>query len=189
MLEVSTTYLQLQTLSLFHPLHEGCYQPLATGSVRFSERAFCTSTYHNGVKICSQRINRTELQFCIPKAASVHSTRSDWAPTVLVSPQPIKSWRWRASDQSACCVTGSTWCRSVQFMCCEQAVALRRPITRHCCDLCVLATTPVIVCQPVVDHTHSISMLSIVIASTACISLTPSSSWPTAAAAIIWLVA
>jgi len=26
----------------------------------------------------------------------VHSTRTGWAPTVLVSLQPIKSWRWRA---------------------------------------------------------------------------------------------
>ena len=34
---------------------------------------------------------------------SVCSARIDWAPTVLVSLQPIKSWRWRAWPMKAMC--------------------------------------------------------------------------------------
>jgi len=46
--------------------------------------------------------NRTELEFAnwssehMFSNVSVHSAWTDWAPTVLVSLQPIKSWRWRA---------------------------------------------------------------------------------------------
>ena len=40
------------------------------------------------VKVCSQHVNWTGLQH-----GSVHSTRTDWAPTVLLSLQPIKLWR------------------------------------------------------------------------------------------------
>jgi len=54
---------------------------------------------------------------------SLRSARTDWAPTVLVSLQPIKSWRWRAWPINASyTVTGSTCCKSIQFTCCERAL-------------------------------------------------------------------
>jgi len=46
-----------------------------------------------------QHMNRTELNRSSEHMfsnVSVHSAWTDWAPTVLVSLQPIKSWRWRA---------------------------------------------------------------------------------------------
>ena len=36
-------------------------------------------------------------------SGSVHSTRTDWAPSVLVSLQPLKSWRWRTCVMNALC--------------------------------------------------------------------------------------
>jgi len=62
------------------------------------------------------------LDTCFSEAGSVHSARADWAPTVLVSLQPIKSWRRRACPMNASC----NWVNlllvgSVQFTCHEEA--------------------------------------------------------------------
>ena len=56
----------------------------------------------------------------------MHVFRTRWAPSDLVSLQPIYQ---PSRDADACSqwrrrVTGSTWCSSVQSMCCEQAFSL-----------------------------------------------------------------
>jgi len=61
------------------------------------------------VKLCSQHTNWTKLQFANYSYeyrlsnGRVHSGRTDWAPTVLVSLQPIKSWRRRAWSVNVSC--------------------------------------------------------------------------------------
>jgi len=68
-------------------------------------------------EVCLQRTNWTELNSCSEHVyfnGSVDSAPTDRAPTVLVSLQPIMSWRERDQWRSSC-VTGSTCCRPVQF--------------------------------------------------------------------------
>jgi len=50
------------------------------------------------IKVCLQHVNWTD-SICeyVHSNGSVHSARTDWAPTVLVSLQPVKSWRWPMS--------------------------------------------------------------------------------------------
>jgi len=76
----------------------------------------------NVVKVCSQHIKWTEQNSRsehVHSNGSVHSARTDWAPTVLVSLQPIKSWRWRAWPlRRTRLETGSTCRRSVQLSSC-----------------------------------------------------------------------
>ena len=47
------------------------------------------------------------------------SAQTDWAPAVLVTLQPIKSWRWCWWPRT-CRVTRSTCYRSGHFVCCKQ---------------------------------------------------------------------
>jgi len=79
---------------------------------------------------------------------SVHSARTNWAPTVLVSRQPIMSWRLRTWPMNASC----NWVdllqvSSAQFMCCEQNHLAAR-VTCTC-----IALPVAIACHRVSWHT------------------------------------
>ena len=59
-------------------------------------------------------------------AALEYTSWTRWAPTVLVSLQPVKSWRWCAWPMNASCKwVDLLQVSSVQFMCCK------RFFTRH----------------------------------------------------------
>ena len=67
------------------------------------------------------KLNRSELNSSLNCRVGIHMFRTNWAPTVLVPLQPIKSWRWRARPMNASC----NWVdllqiSSVQFMRSEQ---------------------------------------------------------------------
>jgi len=81
----------------------------------------------NGVKVGSQdmnfMVNSSRLAiFSVNSHIAIHVFRTDWEPTVLVSPQPMKSdayahdQRTRASCNSIDLLQAS----SGQFICCEQ---------------------------------------------------------------------
>ena len=79
------------------------------------------------VNDCSQHIHSTGECATSSCERMLSSARNDWAPTVLVTLQPITSRIYAADarDQWTRRVTGSTCCRSVQstsvtFMRCEQ---------------------------------------------------------------------
>ena len=60
----------------------------------------CRHVFH-GTQIDMNWSLRTE--FLMLSDGSVHSAQTGWAPTDLVSLQPIKSWRWRAWPMNASC--------------------------------------------------------------------------------------
>jgi len=60
-----------------------------------------------------------------PIYESVHRVRTDWALTVLVLLQPIKSWRWRTWPANVSSLQLGRLV-AVQFMCCEQTFSWPR---------------------------------------------------------------
>ena len=79
--------------------------------------------------VCPQHIYWTELNSScehVCSNGSVHSARTDWAPTVLVSLQPIKSWRWRVWPTNLSSNSSKLLqVRSVQFVCTGQAFRIK----------------------------------------------------------------
>jgi len=73
------------------------YCALNGGDIWIDTRARCC------IKVCLQRLNWTETNSWtrVFQCGSVHSARTDWAPTDLVSLQPIKSWRRSARPMNA----------------------------------------------------------------------------------------
>jgi len=102
------------------------------------------ASFHRGVRWSPGRWNvfmhsRSSLNTCFPM--NVHSTRTIWAPTVLVSLQPIESWRWRAWPMNASC----NWVdllpvSSVQFS--SYAVYTLTKVTACTGDACTMFFSP-----------------------------------------------
>jgi len=90
---------------------------------RSSKQLASTCRQHLRVNnVCSQHTNWSELNrtlllntYYIPVGVFAPHELHDWAPTVLVSLQPIVSRDADARDQRTRRVTGSTRCRPVRF--------------------------------------------------------------------------
>ena len=104
------------------------YCALNSGDIWIDTRARCC------IKVCLQRLNWTETNSWtrVFQCGSVHSARTDWAPTDLVSLQPIKSWRRSARPMNASYNrVDLLQVSSVQLVCCEQAWTGRGGQLKH----------------------------------------------------------